>query len=289
MTTTALVYLARGSAGAPQSIQCFLNSYLRFDAGAAHKLHVLLKGWTDEAAAALEAERFAAIGATLHALPDDGYDWGAYIRAAACIDTDELVFLNTHSEILARDWLNGLVTALRAPGVMVAGATGSWSSLRPDAQLLWRMSQAAGRPAWRNALSTARAMTRDALRFRSWPRFPNAHIRSNAFAIRRQDFASFAAGHPFPAGKLDTWGMENGIRSLTRWAQAAGGEVVVVTARGEALPPADWRRSAPFRSPQQSHLIVADNQTRDYATASPERKRLLEVATWGEILTPASA
>src|SRR5438309_3733454 len=57
-------------------------------------------------------------------------DLAAYAHAASRLQGERVCFLNSHSVILAPDWLASLAAGLEQPEVGLAGATGSWQSLR---------------------------------------------------------------------------------------------------------------------------------------------------------------
>ena len=104
--------------------------------------------------------------------PDDAFDLGAYRDAAHQIDLERLCFFNTSSEIVAENWLAKFSANLGLPYVGMVGATGSMESLR--------------------RLST------------DFPRFPNVHVRSNAFMLRRDMFLESIQDVPFST-KMDAF------------------------------------------------------------------------------------
>jgi hypothetical protein len=57
--------------------------------------------------------------------------------------------------------------------------------------------------------------------------------------------------------------------------------MLVVGRDGVAYPTERWRESATYRSGGQANLLIADNRTRQYETASPRRRLKLEQMTWG--------
>ncbi len=288
----AVVILLRGVGGGAQAARKFFESYDANPAGLRHDLVVLLKGWEgvagrDEVLAMAQRHAAAVIE-----LPDDGFDWGAYMRAAAQLPHEWLCFLNTHSRILAFDWLQKLRAAAEGPGVAAAGATGSFGSVLPDLGLLGVRFQdvrerrgivLAGGAVLRALAGYPKGMAR------LGPDFgpsPNPHLRSNAFALRREDFLAFAAAASIPASKTQALMLENGRNSLTRFLAKSGRMTVVAGADGRAYPPESWPESGTFWVPGQPNLLVEDNQTKGYRDAGPHRRRFLEKAAWGRVFTP---
>ena len=93
-------------------------------------------------------------------------------------------------------------------------------------------------------------------------RFPNPHLRSNAFLLRRSLFVEFAAQARFPRTKRDTHRLESGRKGLTRFMQSRGLAPVVVGRDHQAYASAQWIEARTFRTPGQPNLLISDNQTR---------------------------
>ena len=141
----ALAYLARHAEGVAP-LRRFLESYTCHPPGIEHELVVVYKGYPQ--ASALDAARavFASLPHRGIEVEDAGYDIGAYLTAAARLDHDYLCFVNTFAEVAADGWLGHLYRNAAAPGVGIAGATGSYeslfSSLRLANKLRWLCNEA---------------------------------------------------------------------------------------------------------------------------------------------------
>jgi hypothetical protein len=288
----AVIYLARGIGGGLASAQAFFESYGCSRAGVPHDLIVVMKGW-DCIAGQHEVLRLAeAHAATIVHLPDDGYDWGAYMRVAGLLPHDWLCFLNTHSRIMSQDWLAKMHKAAEQPMVGAAGATASLGSMLPAFNLF---SEQLRGIRYRKGLLKAAAATvyfgaaypigfvKHVWRFSG---MPNPHLRSNAFLVRRRDFIAYCKTTRIPRSKNDTLVLEHGKMSLTRFLQASGRVTVVVDANGQAYPPESWVESGTFWVPGQPNLLIADNKTRYYDDAGAYSRRFLELAAWGRVFTP---
>ncbi|UCI06846.1 hypothetical protein [Mesorhizobium sp. B1-1-8] len=250
--SVAVIYLVRGADGWWRSAaDTFLASYRSHDSGAAHLPFVILKGFPDAASLAQARALFAEQAFEIIHLPDDGFDIGAYAAAARLVKEDHLCFFNTHSEILGHRWLAKFMVHLSAADVGLVGATGSYESLRP--------------------LS------------RHFLKFPNVHVRSNAFAIERMTFCSIVEGVDI-SSKRDAYRFESGRRSLTRLVLKRGKRVVLVGRNGRAFPPEWWPFSGTFRQGLQENLLVADNMTRAYESSTWLEKEFLVQQTWGRFV-----
>lgn len=110
------------------------------------------------------------------------------------------------------------------------------------------------------------------------PPFPNHHIRSNAFMMRRPVFLD--ALPPRLATKEDCFEFESGHASVTNRVVRQGLYAVVVGDDSKAYHSSEWSSSKTFRSGAQENILVSDNQTRAFEAMSPELKKLYEHWTW---------
>lgn len=294
---TAVVHLVRAANGlAP--FEAFLASYAAYPAGLEHDLVLLFKGFDDAAALAPYRELAGDRVAVEVHVSDAGLDITAYLAAAGQLGHDRLCFLNSYSEIAAGGWLGHLRAALDRDGVGAAGATGNWGS-----HLSFNLYLAGGRGPYATALPDRR-VARTAMHglsgsvpggelrerafaavqalsdVRSMPRFPAAHLRTNAFLIDRRQLLSLSLGSP--QDKRAAYRFEGGRAGLSAQLRAAGQRVVVV-GRGGAIHERDaWDRSDTFWQDDQQQLLVHDNQTRAYAAADLPTRRVLSAFAWGQ-------
>lgn len=258
----ALLHLVRHG-NDPALFAAFRDAYRQHDAGTAHRLVILLKGFP-------RAHGFdAGVPAELLALPDDGQDLLAYRRAAASLDAEVICCTNSYARPDAAGWLAHLARALDAPGVGIAGASGSWESAREATR-----QALAGRP-WHQRLP------RQALVDLCFPPFPNPAIRTNAFIIRRLDYLRLVPG--WIGGKFAHAMVESGRLGLTRQLLREGRRALVVDRHGTAFDVADWPRSATWRAGGQAGLMVRDNRSDAWEAADPEEQYRLARLAWGRL------
>ena len=143
-----------------------------------------------------------------------------------------------------------------------------WPNLLSHLQERWRTYTAGGE------------MTR-LLRF---PAFPNPHIRSNGFLVRRADL--LAARRRAIHDMLDACEFESGADSLTSQLRRQGLRALVVDRAGAAFDVADWARSRTFRLADQEGLLMEDNRTRDFDAQSPAAKATQAWMSWGDYIAP---
>jgi hypothetical protein len=247
----AVAYLARGAdLDWRASFERFLRSWRRFRPGTEHSLYVIFKGFSHERDLQAARALFAPLPHTPLLLDDAGFDMGAYARCARRAREHWFCALNTASEILADDWLRKLHANAALPGVGLVGATGSYESL----------------------------VEMDA----DFPRFPNVHLRSNAFLIERALFIELTEGVSLDS-KLDAYRWESGAESFTRKVRARAREVLVVGRNGRGYSPPSWANSGTFRLAAQDNLLIGDNQTRNFAALPYWDKQHFTLRSWGHL------
>jgi hypothetical protein len=294
--TTAIAYLAwAGSRQGLGDVTTFCTSYRANPAGRPHRLFIMSTGNWSAAQRNQLTQLAASVAAEIVELSDIGLDWGAYMQLAPKLDEEWLCWLNTYTQLQTADWLDALRSAADQESVGMAGATGSWGSRIPSIRDIpsnvadYYAARGALRAVAYAAYSYLVYLPRQSVqRLSTYPPFPNPHLRSNAFLMRRQLFLDFAAQAPFPANKPDTHALESGRRSLTRYIQSRGLTPVVVGRDRRSYAIEQWFDSGTFRTPGQPNLLIGDNQTRAYDTANSGYRRLLERSTWGRTATPAA-
>jgi hypothetical protein len=112
-----------------------------------------------------------------------------------------------------------------------------------------------------------------------YPPFPNPHIRSNAFTVRRSDLQGYFGAKM--SEKNESYLFESGAGSLTRTLLDKRRRAVVVNNFGDIFDVPDWPKSKTFRIENQQGLIVKDNRTREFEQLSWPQKSVYTGFTWG--------
>jgi hypothetical protein len=303
-----VVYLYRFAEGKLPA-RAFIDSYRAHPAGVDHDLHVVFKGFPDARALASARTLFAGLPINPIELEDAGFDVGSYFAAAKIVSNRRLIFFNTFSELLAGDWLKKFDNALSLPDVGLVGATASWQSLSSYYEVLIRLvlhevvrllsgrAEGAGGPEsiqdvqgdqfadeQRNVPPRGRGiylllrLDKYLHYLHEYGRYPNPHIRSNAFMIERDRFLSLGASSF--SRKSSAYKFESGRRSMTKQIVAQNLKPLVIDRDGKVYSIPEWKSSSTFWIDRQANLIAADNRTRQYATGGAERRRRLEDYAW---------
>lgn len=274
---TCVAYLVRINEGlAP--VQRFLDAYAAHDPGTPHHLLVLRRGFRTERWWAPFASAFHEHGLQYGILDiaDTGYDLGAYREALGASSHDYLCFLNTFSEVLCDGWLEHLYRSAQLPGVGLTGATGSYESIYSAYVAALSVHRAIRNRWWRPPVRGYVKAYR--LRY-EYPAYPNPHVRTNGFMLRRPVALALRWG-PYRT-KNDALRGESGRFGLARQAEALGLRNLIVGRDGMSYEPDDWPLSCTFRWRDQSNLMIADNRTRQYAASPQEERSRLGRLAWG--------
>lgn len=264
-----LVHLVWAPLG-PAPLRAFLRSYQAHPAQADHELVIVLNGADAHSREELLAElqdqphRLIVLERALT-------DLAAYGEAARQLEHEWLCFVNSYAVILAAGWLGHLERAAKVPGVGIARATGSWES-----QAQWMRGEPRG---WLRQLSAVRSARRD------YPGFPNPHIRTTAFMLRRQ--VTLELGLDGAIDKRAAYLLESGRKGIVRQLAERGQRAVVVGRDGHAYELEQWPHSGTYRSGAQQNLLVADNRTEDWQRAAPRLRRQLSRDAWGKSTDPS--
>ncbi len=273
MSDVGVVYLARQRSGLP-AFRTFIESYRSNPAGLRHELTIVWKGFASEAERTAWEHEANDLGARSVVISDAGFDLRAYRVAMKRNRSPYLFFMNSFSQIMASDWLAKVRGAFEIDGVGLAGATGSWESMYSNALREGSDIVTVGGTTrlWRPL--------RIVLCRLSFLPFPNPHIRTNAFMLRRELMQ--VLWPRFVASKRGAYLFENGRNSLTRRVQRTGQRAVVVSKEGAVFEQDRWPQSETFRQREQRHLLVADNQTRLYVESDEVSRKRLSRLAWGD-------
>ena len=121
----------------------------------------------------------------------------------------------------------------------------------------------------------------------SFDPFPSPHLRTNAFMLRARLMRELTLGRV--RSKTEAYMFEGGKESLTSQVLSRGLKALVVGRDGEAYEPEEWHRSETLWQGEQRNLLVADNQTRDYAGGSTRQRTFLSRFAWGDKAAPSPA
>lgn len=278
MEVLGVVHLVRRRNGT-FPLQRFLESYRSHEAGIGHELLIVWKGFGGKI-----PENYAALLSginyrELHVC-SRGFDIAPYYKAALGFDYFYFCFLNSFSVILDPGWLSKLYSHASREDVGLAGATGSCESVSSNFKGLVaeKMRPPGVKWKWLQAPLDMRLLKYYEKRFAP---FPNFHIRTNAFMMKRELMLEIERHRLIL--KTHAHEFESGRNSLTRQILERGLKPIVVGRDGTGYEKDRWHISGTFRQGEQANLLVADNQTMHYHRLAPEEREKLRFQTWGSV------
>jgi hypothetical protein len=306
-TRPCIVHLVRAANG-KATFEAFVEAMHRYPPGVECDFVLAMKGFAGHRDAQPYVELAQDLSPEHLYFGDDGLDLTVYFAAAARLRRDRYCFLNSFSQPLIEGWLAKLDAPLAQAGVGMTGATGSWASsfsrmahllyipsayrgvlperrvaleqfIAIDLELRGEVGPSSARPGHSRLAAKLRALRDVPGETLPFERFPAYHVRTNAFMISHATLAQLRL-HAVRK-KRDAYLLEHGRQSITRQVQRLGLRTLVVDRHGVAYDHDQWYRSRTFWQGEQEGLLVADNQTRRYADADPDRRRLLSGFAWG--------
>jgi hypothetical protein len=118
--------------------------------------------------------------------------------------------------------------------------------------------------------------------FGQFPPFPNPHIRSNGFMVRREILTSFKPSQI--QKKLDACAFESGAVSLTAQLRQSGLSAITVDSSGRGYDLENWPNGQLFRVGNQEGLLLTDNQSRGFDKMTAGARVTHGRMTWGDYL-----
>lgn len=274
MSDICVVHLVRKRNGV-EAFRNFLMSYVNHDAGVQHDLLIVFKGFRGAADLSPYQKLLEFTPHRSIAVADFGFDLRPYFIAARVSRHKYMCFLNSFSVIKAPRWLQKMHSNLIESGVGIVGATGSWQSICPGP-----MTTKSNIALWKACLRPF--LWRIARAYLGWyfSPFPNAHVRTNAFLIMRENMLNIRSG--IILTKMHAYCLESGKNSITKQIERMGLRAIVVGADGLGYEKDQWHKSNTFWSGGQANLLIADNQTRKYLVEDDTRRACLERFAWGQ-------
>ena len=278
---TAVIYLAWLPYGM-EHFKRFIDSYQCFDADYEHQLVIVFNGMTvahpDKPKAYLAYLENRGIPTYRCLYYANGQDIEIYRKAAREIPAVYILFFNTYSTILASHWLKYYMQNFDDQTGIIA-ATGSYQSYYSSVF----QKQVGGWEAAKGLLYNFRKYKLFIKAFIYWrflfKPFPNPHIRTSAFMVKKDIFIELKKG--VIDTKFKAYRFENGRNGLTGFYLAKGLKILVVDRFGKTYLPSTWKSSNTFWINNQENLLVADNQTAIYSNATPEEKTEMSRLAWG--------
>ena len=276
MPSVCVVHLVWEPLGV-ETFKRFLSSYRKNKGGLDHQLLVVFNGFSGSNGLDRYLKLLEGISYEPLILSGSSQDIPAYFAAARSVSKEFICFLNSYSVLLDESWLKKLYSHIEQDDVGLVGATGSYHSLYCSVKE--SMTVESGNFTLKRLASSPRRQWSLTRLQSNFDPFPNPHIRSNAFMLRRDLMLSLEPNRI--RTKMQAMRFESGKSSLTRQIQLRGLKALVIGRDGKAYEQENWFESQTYKSGEQSNLLVADNRTEQYAMAAAEARSAMTKTTWG--------
>ncbi len=260
----------------------FLKSYIQFDARHPHRLIIAFNGIS-----LVNQQKVSSFSELLKSFKivdysclyyNGGQDIEIYARINQEIEFETILFLNTFSILREAGWLAIYLNHF-SPQVGLISASAScqsyYSSVFQKHPYTWEGEKGLAYNFRKYKLFLK------ALFYWRWlfHPFPNAHVRTNAFMVRREEFLQMKVD--LIDTKFRAYLFENGRRSLTNYYLRKGMKVLVIGKNGNAYEPPEWKDSNTFWVNDQENLLVSDNQTELYQLGTESERKSMTKLAWG--------
>ena len=175
----------------------FIDSFSEHEPGIECNLHIIFKGFSEYNLGEVYTDPLKDIRHTKLFLPDIGIDIDTYFEVATKTCYNYYFFLNSHSIIISPNWLLKIYIVGSKRDVGLTGATGSWGTV--GCEISWGLFLFL-LATKKNAFQAVLEFCTLAINRLNHPTFPNPHIRTNSFFIRRdiflESFPGFLGSRP---------------------------------------------------------------------------------------------
>lgn len=284
--TIDVIYIARGIDWGISAVKNFFESYQKNAAGYEHNLIVAAKAWEDKPQEYEELKKMCKLNnAQLVDLPDDGFDFGAYLRVAQKSNSEYLFCLSTSCNITTENWLKKLVDIAQNDNqYKLIGTQGSWETY-PNVTLYLK-TELMEKHTNRDLMYTVdkcflylKNMKR-LIRYKILKqKYPNYFIRTCGFLIEKSLFLEFMSKNKILKNKLDAYELENGKNSLSNFILKKGFQICVIDKLGEKFDKEKFNVSNTYRS-ELHNCMIKDNKNIFYENSNEEYREALRKFCW---------
>jgi hypothetical protein len=257
----AVGYLVNGKENKINKIlKNFVDSYIKYPSGLDHQLYLIVKNLSRIEIKEIIEPIFINCKYKIIQVTKRGFDMGAYYQFAGQIN-EELIFpINTNTLFRTHDWLKKIHNNF-TPSTGILGSSGSFEQIKTANQ-------------YQDYFES----------------FPNPHIRTNGFMIRRLLFMKIVESYLLSikkknfTTKIDTFRFESGKKGLTRYLLKYKYDIKIIGANGRAYSIKNWPLSDTFRCNNQANMIISDRQTKYFDNRIYYHKKFFSKMTWGKYI-----
>ena len=243
----------------------FIKSYKKYKAGSQHKLIICFKQLSKHQLAK-RLNLIKQIDYFIDPVNINDQEWGTLKRICEIYYNNYIFFMNDFSYPITKNWLKYFNKYKK--NKIILGCTASKSSHFNNSF-------------YRNSNDNYfQACLKILYFFFKIPKFPNPHLRVNAFLIKAKDYLRFIQNKK-TNNKLQSLILESGYGGFTNFFLNNNYKIKVLNRFGVLydLEKADFSKT--FASNNQEGLIISDKQTRNYEKLTLKNKLKKNKQSWG--------
>ncbi len=261
-----IAYLKKDSHWGLPAFNKFLASYEKYGAGIEHKLTILLRAFENNLEDYNKIKEICSAKniKTLDTI-DVGLDFGAYLDSAKQSDADYICCLNTSCEIMCDDWLKKLYSPIEEDNkYQMVGISGAYDPCPNYIRDYRSVNSLFGKVVvFFKRLNLFRYLYR--YLFATIRKgYPNYHLRTPAFLIKRELLTEYFEIYDLPTDKLGAYRVEGDERhSLSQFVLTKGFDFCVADKFGVKFDKQDFDKSETYCS-EKKNYIIKDRQQEMY-------------------------
>ena len=243
----------------------FIKYYKKFKAGSKHKLIICFKQLSKKDLNK-RLSLLKKIEYFIDPIEINDHEWGTLKRICQIYSNNYIFFMNDFSYPITSSWLKYFNKFKKNKTII--GCTASKSSNFDNSF-------------YRNYKDNYfKAFLKIIYFFFNIPRFPNPHLRVNAFLIKAKDYLEFI-GNKNIRFKIQSLVLESGYNGLSNFFKKRGYKIKILNRFGKLFDLENGFLSKTFASFDQEGLIISDKQTRSYDKLSFNKKVKKRKQCWG--------
>jgi len=268
-----ICYLIRKENNYKENYYNFFKHYKKTRPKIKHNIHVILKGFNKKDI--FELKKIYNERIIFHILPNLYYDIGSYYLLAKKLKNDFCIFFNSNTIIRNKAWFNYFQKYINDKvGIIGTSASNETMTFRAP---------------YYNTNNKFRFILKFFYRLFIkihlsvyFNFFPNPHIRTNGFLIKRKSFIHYMKKQILPKKKFDCYLIESGKNSLTKYFENLGEEVLVIGNNGKSYKKDRFKLSDTFVPKKKNNCLIYDNQILDYFSKNKDIKKEIYHDVWGK-------
>lgn len=249
-----------------KSYLAFIKNYKKFKSGHKHDLLICYKLLNADQVKILE-KKIKTIKHKIYVDPNTTNDWdfGSYGRVAKKFPKRVILFMNSHSYPIKKNWLKIFMNHFDKKTIIAT--SGSYESITNQVKFK--------RPF--NIFSFFKKKIKGK---KSFFDFPNPHLNTSSFLIHAKDLNNYLKNKKFNT-KYETWKLESGFNSLTNVFKRKSYKLLVVNSDDNQFLEDEWMNSETFHYKKQLKNLISDKHSRKYLKLDAKGRARSQKAVWG--------